>query len=111
MRRHGLAPRGSGIMRGLSAAQHAPPLMSAETRAHLTDLVARALATVAPEAPADAVIFERPRDPAHGDYATTVALQLAKTLKAPPRKVAEQLLAALPASEWIERPEIAGPGF
>jgi arginyl-tRNA synthetase len=85
--------------------------MSAEIRAHLTELVARALAGVAPSAAADAAVIERPRDPAHGDYATTVALQLAKALKAPPRKVAEQLVAALPASDWIERPEVAGPGF
>ena len=82
--------------------------MSAETRAHLTELVTRALAAAAPDAPAGAITFERPRDPAHGDYATTVALQLAKTLKTPPRKVAEQLVAALPASAWIEKPEIAG---
>jgi arginyl-tRNA synthetase len=85
--------------------------MSAEVRAHLTDLVARALAAVAPDAPAGAVTFERPRDPAHGDYATTVALQIARTLKSPPRKVAERLVAALPASDWVETPEIAGPGF
>jgi arginyl-tRNA synthetase len=85
--------------------------MSAETRAHLTELVTRAHAAAAPDAPAGAITFERPRDPAHGDYATTVALQLAKTLKTPPRKVAEQLVAALPASAWIEKPEIAGPGF
>jgi arginyl-tRNA synthetase len=85
--------------------------MSAEIRAHLIDLLARALAGVAPDAPAGVVTLERPRDPAHGDYATTASLQLAKALKAPPRKIAEQLVAALPASEWIERPEIAGPGF
>jgi len=85
--------------------------MSAEIRAHLAELVARALAGVAPAAPAGTVTIERPRDPGHGDYATTVALQVAKALKSPPRKVAEQLVAALPASDWIERPEIAGPGF
>jgi arginyl-tRNA synthetase len=85
--------------------------MSAEIRAHLTELLARALATVAPETPPGTVTLERPRDPAHGDYATTASLQLAKALKAPPRRIAEQLVAALPASEWIERPEIAGPGF
>lgn len=85
--------------------------MSAEIRAHLTELVARALAGIAPSVQAGAVAIERPRDPAHGDFATTVALQVAKTLGAPPRKVAERLVAALPASDWIEPPEIAGPGF
>jgi arginyl-tRNA synthetase len=85
--------------------------MSAAVRAHLTDLVDRAVAAVAPDAPPAGVALERPRDPAHGDYATNAALQLARALKAPPRKLAERLVAALPASDWIEPPEIAGPGF
>ena len=85
--------------------------MSAEIRAHLAELVARALAGIAPDVPAGTATIERPRDPGHGDYATTVALQVAKALKSPPRTVAERLVAALPASDWIERPEIAGPGF
>ena len=85
--------------------------MSAAVRAHLTELLTRALATVAPGEPADAFVLERPRDPAHGDFATNAAMQLARTLKAPPRKLAERLVAALPASDWIEPPEIAGPGF
>src|SRR5262245_34998287 len=85
--------------------------MSAAARAHLTDLLTRALATVASGEPPGAIVLERPRDPTHGDYATNAAMQLARTLKAPPRKLAERLVAALPASDWIEPPEIAGPGF
>ncbi len=85
--------------------------MSAAVRAHLTGLLDQALATVAPDAPPAAIVLERPRDPAHGDYATNAAMQLARTLKAPPRKIAERLVAALPASDWIDAPEIAGPGF
>ena len=85
--------------------------MSAAVRAHLAELLDRALAAVAPNAAPAAVVLERPRDPAHGDYATNAAMQLARTLKAPPRKLAEALVAALPASDWIEPPEIAGPGF
>jgi arginyl-tRNA synthetase len=85
--------------------------MSAEVRAHLTDLLARALVTVAPGEPAASITLERPRDPSHGDYATNVAMQLARTLKAPPRKIAADLVAALPASGWIAPPEIAGAGF
>ncbi len=85
--------------------------MSAEVRAHLTDLLARALVTVAPSEPGASITLERPRDPAHGDYATNLALQLARTLKAPPRKIAADLVAALPASDWIAPPEIAGAGF
>ena len=85
--------------------------MSAAARAHLTELLDHALAAVAPDAPQSAIVLERPRDPAHGDYATNAAMQLARTLKAPPRKLAERLVAALPASDWLEAPEIAGPGF
>jgi arginyl-tRNA synthetase len=85
--------------------------MSREIRSHLTDLLARAVAAVAPAQPAAGIVLERPRDAAHGDFATNVAMQLARALKAPPRKLAEQLVAALPASDWIEQPEIAGPGF
>ncbi len=85
--------------------------MSTEVRAHLTDLLARALATVAPSESATSITLERPRDPGHGDYATNLALQLARTLKAPPRKIAADLVTALPASDWIAPPEIAGAGF
>jgi arginyl-tRNA synthetase len=85
--------------------------MSREIRSHLTDLLARAVAAVAPAQPAAGIVLERPRDAAHGDFATNVAMQLARALKTPPRKLAEQLVAALPASDWIEQPEIAGPGF
>ena len=85
--------------------------MSAAVRAHLTELLNSALATVAPDEPSGAIVLERPRDPTHGDYATNAAMQLARALKAPPRKLAERLVAALPASDWIEPPEIAGPGF
>ena len=63
-------------------------------------------------APAPAVELERPRDPAHGDVATNLALTLAKQLHATPRAVAQQLLDALklPAG-LVEKTEIAGPGF
>jgi len=63
-------------------------------------------------APGAAVTLERPRDPAHGDIATNLALTLAKTLKAQPRAVADRLVAALelPAGV-VHRVEVAGPGF
>jgi arginyl-tRNA synthetase len=85
--------------------------MSAEVRAHLTGLLTRALAAVAPREPPGSITLERPRDPARGDYATNLAMQLARTLKTPPRKIAGDLVAALPPSDWIAPPEIAGAGF
>ncbi|HWI14851.1 MAG TPA: arginine--tRNA ligase, partial [Burkholderiales bacterium] len=47
----------------------------------------------------------------HGDYACSAALQLAKALQRKPRDIAGALAAALPASPYVEKAEIAGPGF
>src|SRR2546422_3362526 len=59
-----------------------------------------------------AVELERPRDPAHGDVATNLALTLAKSLKQKPRAVAERLVATLQLPRGLVREiEIAGPGF
>jgi arginyl-tRNA synthetase len=55
--------------------------------------------------------IERTRDTRHGDFATNVAMTLAKQAKRNPRDIAQALLEALPASDLVERCEIAGPGF
>jgi arginyl-tRNA synthetase len=55
--------------------------------------------------------LERPRQPEHGDWATNVALVLAKAAKAPPRAVAEAMLAHLERPDWVAGVEVAGPGF
>ncbi|WP_311224016.1 MULTISPECIES: arginine--tRNA ligase [unclassified Acidovorax] len=59
--------------------------------------------------------FESPKVAAHGDFACTAAMQLAKAAKQNPRQLAEALkesLMATPAfSRWVEALEIAGPGF
>jgi len=58
------------------------------------------------------VQLERPRDAGHGDWATNVALTLARTLKRPPRAIAEEIAGKLdPARAGAERVEVAGPGF
>jgi arginyl-tRNA synthetase len=54
---------------------------------------------------------DRTRDPAHGDFATNLALVMAKVVGGKPRDLAARLVAALPASALIARTEIAGPGF
>ncbi|MGY1811080.1 arginine--tRNA ligase [Blastococcus sp. SYSU D00669] len=59
----------------------------------------------------DDVLVERPKNPEHGDYATNVALRLAKAAGRPPREVAEALAAELRAHEGIASVDIAGPGF
>lgn len=57
------------------------------------------------------VHIERTRDTAHGDFATNIALMLAKPAKTNPRQLAEQIIAALPINEAISKVEIAGAGF
>ena len=55
--------------------------------------------------------LERPRLPEHGDWATNVALTLAKAAKAPPRRIAEAMVAHLELPDWVAGVEVAGPGF
>jgi arginyl-tRNA synthetase len=55
--------------------------------------------------------LERPRLPEHGDWATNVAMVLAKAAKAPPRAVAESMVAHLEPPDWVAGVEVAGPGF
>ncbi len=55
--------------------------------------------------------IERTRDSRHGDFATNIAMVLAKPAATNPRELARQLLEALPASDLLEGCEIAGPGF
>ncbi|HXR73787.1 arginine--tRNA ligase [Actinocrinis sp.] len=57
------------------------------------------------------VTVERPKNRDHGDYATNVALQLAKAAGKPPRAVAEMLAGRLVAITGIKKVDIAGPGF
>jgi len=55
--------------------------------------------------------LERPRLAEHGDWATNVALVLAKAAKAPPRAVAEAMVAHLELPDWVAGVQVAGPGF
>lgn len=57
------------------------------------------------------VTVERPRNPEHGDYATNIALQLAKKVGVNPRELAGWLATALTAADGIAAAEVAGPGF
>ncbi len=64
--------------------------------------------------PADhevSIQFERTRQKEHGDFATNLAMTLAKPARRNPRELAELLIAALPADDLVTKVEIAGPGF
>jgi arginyl-tRNA synthetase len=57
------------------------------------------------------VTIERPRNPEHGDYATNLALQVAKRLGVAPRELAGWLVEALAAQDGVASADLAGPGF
>ena len=82
----------------------------------LAEAVRRALASAVAaghidvEVPAD-IPLDRPKSREHGDYATPVAMKLAKAARRPPREIAEVIATHLRASAGIAAVEIAGPGF
>jgi arginyl-tRNA synthetase len=83
-------------------------------KTELLDALRLILEAVSPGAGAKAA-FESPKMAAHGDLATTAAMQLAKPLKQNPRQLAESLRAAMLEQpvfvRWVSAVEIAGPGF
>jgi len=83
---------------------------------HIADLISTALTTLIDEGtlPADTqpkIMVENTRDKSHGDFASNIALTLAKAAKCNPRELSQKICAALPASDNVEKTEIAGPGF
>jgi arginyl-tRNA synthetase len=85
-----------------------PSELGAAVRAAVADAVEAGELAVA--VPAE-VAVERPRVKGHGDYATSIALQLAKPAGRSPREVAELLAARLRALPAIDEVDVAGPGF
>ena len=85
-----------------------PLELGAAVRAAVVAAVEEGELSVTPPA---AVTVERPRVKEHGDYATSVALQLAKPAGRPPREVAEVLAGRLREVDGIDAVEVAGPGF
>ncbi|MCW2828778.1 MAG: arginine--tRNA ligase [Marmoricola sp.] len=88
------------------------------TPAQLSDAIVATLAAQVeagtlrlPDGVPSEVVVERPRSKEHGDYATNVALKLAKRAGMSPRDLAQALADGLAATDGIERVDIAGPGF
>ncbi|WP_280270371.1 arginine--tRNA ligase [Nocardia wallacei] len=87
------------------------------TPADLADLLRATAAKVLVERGSDPAVLpdevkvERPRNPEHGDYATNVAMQVAKKAGMNPRELAGLLADALAATDGVESAEVAGPGF
>jgi arginyl-tRNA synthetase len=76
----------------------------------LSGPVERLAAHIAALAEAE-VVLERPKDPSHGDYATNVALQSARTVRRAPRELAEALAERIRELPDVAAVDIAGPGF
>jgi arginyl-tRNA synthetase len=87
-----------------------PEELSTTIVAALSTLVDRGEVTLPDHVPAE-VVVERPKNKDHGDYATNVALQLAKKAGVPPRDFATLLADELAKAEGIAKVDIAGPGF
>ncbi len=85
--------------------------MSADPKVLLTELLRTALESVAPDQVDTPILLERPKQASHGDFATNLALQLAKPLRRNPRELAGLLVAELPASPLLSKVEVAGAGF
>ncbi len=83
-------------------------LLAAQIRAALTDLVASGELNCG--IPAQ-ITLERPKNRDHGDYASSIALQVAKGSGIPPRQIAEMLKGRLESLDAVASVEIAGPGF
>lgn len=96
---------------------HGLPRLPGVTPAALADLVRAVAVDVLTSRDLDtsalppAVTIERPRNPEHGDYATNLALQVAKKVGVPPRELAGWLAAGLGEQDGVAAAEIAGPGF
>ncbi|HLU14042.1 MAG TPA: arginine--tRNA ligase [Arenimonas sp.] len=84
---------------------------------HIRELVEQALldlrrlGKLAQDLPTPAYTVERTRSREHGDYATNIALLLAKPVGMKPRELAELIVATLPTTQQVQKVEVAGPGF
>lgn len=84
-------------------------------KSHLSKLLHTALQNMQAQGVLEGVLpdigIEHARDRQHGDFASNIALVLAKTAQRKPRELAEQIVAHLPPSSKVARVDIAGPGF
>ncbi|CAB4578008.1 unannotated protein [freshwater metagenome] len=88
------------------------PSQLEQLEATLKEAISRAIqANALSGAVPDSIKLERPKDRSHGDYATSIALQISKTMGKNPREVAQVIADQLTGIEAINKVEIAGPGF
>lgn len=84
---------------------------SPDSKTRLAAAIRAAVAAAFPGVEGFEIELERPKNADHGDFATNVALQIAKRVGRKPREAAEAILAALGTNAEIARADVAGPGF
>lgn len=77
----------------------------------ITELILQAVKPLVEDTSNLNIILERPKSAEHGDFASNIAMQLAKPLKQNPRAIAQSIIDSLPANDVISKVEIAGAGF
>jgi arginyl-tRNA synthetase len=92
------------------------PRPEPELKASIAKLVEQAVTSLpdlaeAPEIASISTTVERTRDARHGDFATNIAMRLAKSVGRNPRDIAQAIIDQLPDSELVDKVDIAGPGF
>ena len=89
---------------------NAPP-SAQDLKTELADWLRAGVAALGSDLACGTLTLERPKQAGHGDYASNIAMQLARPLRRNPRELAQAILAALPPSRWVDKVEIAGAGF
>jgi arginyl-tRNA synthetase len=87
------------------------PVSSPDPKVRLAEAVRAAVLAAFPGVESPAVELERPKKAEHGDFASNVALQIAKQVGKKPREAAEAIVTALGSHPEISRADVAGPGF
>ncbi len=84
--------------------------MASDPKIAIEAALRKALRELAPQSADIPIVLERPKQAGHGDFSSNVALQLAKSLKAKPRELAQSIASKI-SEDFLEKAEVAGPGF
>ena len=86
------------------------------TKDHIAHITQQALTTAQresalPDVPIDAIPIERPQNPDHGDFATSLPLKLARPMRMPPLRIADAIATRIPPGDMLATATVAPPGF
>ena len=86
------------------------------TKDHIAHITQQALTaaqqdSALPDVPIDAIPIERPQNPDHGDFATSLPLKLARPMRMPPLRIADAIATRIPPGDMLANATVAPPGF